>query len=97
MTIKEIIVEVSFNFTGNDKRCAGKLKIEYDYLKFTIYIEVDRKNKNELITVTARNFVKKDTNDKRKDADVEVERIPEKSLYKLLWRSIAEDFKKIMV
>ena len=95
MTIKEIIVEVSFNFTGNDKGCAGKLKIEYDYLKFTIYIEVDLKNKNELITVTARNFVKKDTNDKRKDADVE--RIPEKSLYKLLWRSIAEDFKKIMV
>ncbi|MBC7607250.1 MAG: hypothetical protein H7199_09905 [Burkholderiales bacterium] len=97
MTTKEIIVEVSFNFTGNDKGCLGKLKAEYDYLKYTIYIKDDRKNKIELMTFNARNFVKKDTNDKLKDPAVEVERIPEKSFYNLLRRSIVEDFKNIMV
>lgn len=97
VAIKGIIDEVSFNFTGNDKGCEGKFKVEYDDLKFTIYKKDDRKKKNKLMTFIARIFVKKDTNDKLTNAAIEVERIPEKSFYNLLWRSIAEGFKKILV
>ena len=97
MTMKGILDEVSFNFIGNDKGCEGTLRVEYHDLKFTIYKKDDRKKKNKLMTFIAGIFVKKDTNDKLRDTVIKVEHIPEKSFYNLMWRSIAEGFKKILV
>ena len=71
--------------------------MKYHDLKFTIYKKDDRKKKNKLITFITRIFVKKDSNDKLKDAAIEVDRIPEKSFYNLLYRSVLEGFKKILV
>lgn len=97
VTTKGIIDEVRFNFTGNDKMSSGKFGVEYDDLKFTIYQKEDRKKKNKLLTFVAEIFVKKDTKEKLKDVQIEVERTPEKSFYNLLWISIAEGLKKILV
>lgn len=97
ITTKGIIDEVRFNFTGNDNGSAGKFKIEYDDLKFTIYQKDDRKKKNKVLTFIAKIFVKKDTKDKLKDAHISIIRIKEKSFYNLLWRSIQEGLKKILV
>jgi hypothetical protein len=97
VTTKGTIDEVRFNFTGNDNISAGEFKVEYDDLKFTVYKKDNPKKKNKFLTFVTRIFVKKDTKDKLKETDVQVERIPEKSFYNLLWRSIEEGLKKILV
>lgn len=97
VTIEGMMDEIYFNFNGNDKTASGEFAVKYDDLKFTIYKKDDRKKKNKVLTFVSRIFVKKDTNDKVKDAKVELERIPEKSFYNLLWRSVAEGLKKILI
>ncbi|WP_300566252.1 hypothetical protein [Flavobacterium sp.] len=97
ITAKGILDEVYFNFTGNDKTSKGNFGINYDDLKFTIYRENDRKKKNKFLTAIARIFTKKDTKEKVKNTAIEIERIPEKSFYNFLWRSIQEGLKKLLI
>lgn len=97
VTTKGTLDEVRFNFTGNDNMSSGKFAVEYDDLKFTIYKKDNPKKKNKLLTFVAKIFVKKDTKDKLKSTDIEVQRIPEKSFYNLLWRSVQEGLKEILV
>jgi hypothetical protein len=94
---KGIIDQMHFDFTGNDKQVAGKFAVEYDDLEFKIFKKDNRKKKNKLATFIAKVFVQKDTNEKLKNVDVELERIPEKSFYNFLWRSIAEGLKKVLI
>lgn len=96
ITAKGILDEIYFNFTGNDKTSKGDFAINYDDLKFTIYRENDRKKKNKFLTAIARIFIKKDTKERVKNTQIEVERIPEKSFYNLFWRSVAEGLKKLL-
>jgi hypothetical protein len=97
VTTKGTLDEVRFNFTGNDNGSAGEFKVEYDDLKFTVYKKDNPKKKNKLLTFVAKIFVKKDTDEKLKSTHVNVMRIKEKSFYNLLWRSIQEGLKKILV
>lgn len=97
VTTKGVMDQVHFNFAGNDLSNSGDFAVNYDDLKFIIYKKNDRKKKNKLLTIVANVFVKKDTKDKIKDTHVEVERIPEKSFYNLLWRSVAEGLKNILI
>lgn len=97
VTTKGIIDELRFDFTGNNSRNSGEFKVEYDDLKFTVYQKDNRKKKNKLLTFVSKIFVKKDTKDRLKNVSIEVKRIPEKSFYNLLWRSIAEGLKQILV
>lgn len=95
--VKGDLDEVYFNFTGNDNHAKGDFAINYDHLKVSIYKKNDRKKKNKLLTAVANLFVKKDTKDKVKSAEIAVDRIQEKSFYNYLWRSIAEGLKKILI
>ncbi|MEO8516485.1 MAG: hypothetical protein ABI426_07065 [Flavobacterium sp.] len=97
ITAKGMLEEVHFNFNGNDKISTGNFAINYDDLKFTIYRQNNPKKKNKFLSAIASIFVKKDTEEKVKYTEVEVERIPEKSFYNFLWRSIAEGLKKLLV
>lgn len=97
VTTKGVIDKVRFNFAGNDKGSAGEFKVEYDDLKFTVYKKNNPKKKNKALTFITRIFVKKDTKDKLKEAHIEVARVPEKSFYNLLWISIQEGLKKILI
>lgn len=94
---KGIIDQMHFDFTGNDKQVAGKFAVEYDDLEFKIFKKDNRKKKNKLATFIAKVFVKKHTDEKLKNVDVELERITEKSFYNFLWRSIAEGLKKVLI
>lgn len=96
-TAKGILDEVYFDFNGNDNGSKGKFGINYDDLKFTIYKKDDRKKKNKFLTAVASVFVKKDTKEKVKKADIEVVREKDKSFYNMFWKSIAEGLKKILV
>ena len=51
----------------------------------------------KLKSAIANLLVKNDSKDKTKTADIEIERIQEKSFYNFLWRSIAESLKKILI
>ena len=94
---KGIIDQMHFDFTGNDKQVNGKFAVEYDDLEFKIFKKDNRKKKNKLATFIAKVFVKKDTDEKLKNVDVELGRIQEKSFYNFLWRSIAEGLKKVLI
>ncbi|MNE75808.1 hypothetical protein D3C80_1720000 [compost metagenome] len=89
--------EVYFNFTGNDVRSKGDFAIKYDDIKVTIYQKNNRKKKNKFLSAVGNLFVKNDSDEKIKEAEVEVERIPEKSFYNFFWRNIGEGLKKTLL
>ncbi|MDP2159280.1 MAG: hypothetical protein Q8K02_02260, partial [Flavobacterium sp.] len=89
--------EVFFNFSGNDLKSSGSFAIKYNDLKVTVYKKNSRKEKNKFLTAVGNLFVKKDSGEKLKEVEVEVDRIPEKSFYNFLWRNIGEGLKKTLL
>ncbi|RZJ45544.1 MAG: hypothetical protein EOO19_11050, partial [Chryseobacterium sp.] len=86
-----------FNFYGNDDISKGNASLEYDDLKVKLFKKKHPEKEAKLKSAIVNLFVKNDSKDKPKNADVEVERIKEKSFYNFLWRSIAESLKKILI
>lgn len=97
VTTQGTIEQVNFNFIGNDLKSRGNFAVEYDDLKFTIYQKDEREKKNKFLTFVSRIFVKKTTKDRLKSTDIEIERIPEKSFYNFLWRSVGEGLKQVLI
>jgi len=86
-----------FNFYGNDDISKGNASLDYDDLKVKLYKKKDPEKEAKLKSAIANLLVKNDSKEKAKTADVELERIKEKSFYNFLWRSIAESLKKILI
>ncbi|RKR10730.1 hypothetical protein C8C83_2409 [Flavobacterium sp. 90] len=86
-----------FNFYGNDNNAKGNATLDYEDLKVKLFKKNDREKEAKLKTAVANLLLKNDSGDKSKKADVELDRIPEKSFYNFLWRSIAESLKKILI
>lgn len=97
VSAKGTLDAVHFKFTGNDLRDSGDFAIKYDDLKLKIYKKDDRSKVNKLFTAVGNLLVKNDTKGQIKNVRVSLERIPEKSFYNFLWRSIAEGLKKTMI
>jgi hypothetical protein len=97
LSAKGVLDEIYFDFHGNDDGSKGSFGINYDDLKFTVYKKNDQRKKNKLLTAVAKIFIKKDTNEKVKHADIEVAREKDKSFYNLFWKSIADGLKKILL
>lgn len=89
--------EVFFNFAGNDLKSSGNFAIKYNDLKVIVYKKNSRKEKNKFLSAVGNLFVKKDSGEKLKEVEVEVDRIPEKSFYNFLWRNIGEGLKKTLL
>ncbi len=94
---KGVIDRVYFNFSGNDNGAGGDFAIEYDDLKVEIFRKKDRKKKNKILSAIANLFVKNDTNEEVTTAEVAVTRDKQKSFFNLLWISLADGLKKILV
>ncbi|WP_269237699.1 hypothetical protein [Flavobacterium flavigenum] len=86
-----------FNFYGNDIISKGNASLDYHDLKVKLYKKKKPEKEAQLKSAIVNLLVKNDSNDKTKTADVELERIQEKSFYNFLWRSIAESLKKILI
>ena len=86
-----------FNFYGNDNISKGNASLDYDDLKVKLYKKKDPEKEAKLKSAIVNLLVKNDSKEKTKTADVELERIQEKSFYNFLWRSIAESLKKILI
>lgn len=86
-----------FNFYGNDNSAKGNATLDYEDLKVKLFKKKDREKEAKFKTAVANLLLKNDSGDKSKKADVELDRIPEKSFYNFLWRSIAESLKKILI
>ncbi|PWB24023.1 hypothetical protein [Flavobacterium sp. HTF] len=86
-----------FNFYGNDDISKGNASLEYDDLKVKMFKKKNPEKEAKLKSAIVNLLVKNDSKDKPKNADVEVERIQEKSFYNFLWRNIAESLKKILI
>lgn len=97
VTTEGTLNEVYFNFTGNDAMSQGEFAIKYDDFKLVVYQKNDRREKNKFLTTVGNLFVKNDSKGQVKGTKVEIERIPEKSFYNLLWRSIAEGLTNILI
>lgn len=96
-TTEGTLNEIYFNFTGNDKAAQGEFAIKYDNFKLTFYQKNNRKKENKFLTAVGNLFVKNDTKGQVKGTKVELERIPEKSFYNFLWRSICEGLLNIFI
>lgn len=93
-----IFDKIFFDFTGNDVSSMGKFAMEYDDLKVTIFKNgTAERKKNKFLTAVGNLFVKKDSKEKLKNANVKLDRIPEKSFYNFLWLNLAEGLKKILI
>ena len=86
-----------FNIIGNDKNAYGNASLEYKDLDVTFYKKDNPEKEAKLKSTLAKLILKKDSEDKSKQAQIELERIQEKSFYNFLWRSIAESLKKILI
>ncbi|PIF70210.1 hypothetical protein [Flavobacterium sp. 2] len=86
-----------FDFYGNDNISKGNASLDYDDLKVKLYKKEKPEKEAKLKSAIANLLVKNDSKDKAKTADIEIERIQEKSFYNFLWRSIAESLKKILI
>jgi len=86
-----------FNFYGNDNISKGNASLNYDDLKVKLYKKKNPEKEAKLKSAIVNLLVKDDSKEKPKTADVELERIQEKSFYNFLWRSIAESLKKILI
>ncbi|MDR7209820.1 hypothetical protein [Flavobacterium piscis] len=96
-TFTGVFNKYHFNFYGNDDVSKGNASLDYDDLKVKLYKNKNPEKEAKLKSVVANLLVKNDSNEKVKSADVELERIQEKSFYNFLWRSIAESLKKILI
>ncbi len=94
---KGVLDRVHFKFKGNDRHSLGQFAIQYNDLKVKIYQKDDRSKVNKLLTAAGNLLVKNDSNGQIKNAEVSLERIPEKSFYNFLWRSVAEGLKKTVI
>lgn len=94
---KGVFNKYRFNFYGNDNISKGNASLDYDDLKVKLFKKKDPKKEAKLKSAIVNLLVKNDSKDKAKTADVELERIQEKSFYNFLWRSIAESLKKILI
>lgn len=86
-----------FDFYGNDNISKGNASLDYDDLKVKLYKKEKPEKEAKLKSAIANLLVKNDSKDKTKTADIEIERIQEKSFYNFLWQSIAESLKKILI
>ncbi len=86
-----------FNFYGNDDTAKGNASLDYDDLKVKLYKKKNPEKVAKLKSAIVNLVVKNDSKDKAKTAEVELDRIQEKSFYNFLWRSIAESLKKILI
>lgn len=86
-----------FDITGNDKNAYGTVSLQYKDLDVTFYKKNKPEKEAKLKSAIAKLILKKDSNGTSKKAEIELERIQEKSFYNFLWRSIAESLKKILI
>ncbi|CAM3341827.1 DUF748 domain-containing protein [Flavobacterium longum] len=96
-TFKGSLDEVYFNFSGNDNGSKGDFAINYDDLKVSIYKKKQPKKKNKIVSAIANLFVKDDTKDKVTTAKVSVPRAQDRSFFNLLWKSMEEGLKKVLL
>lgn len=97
VSVKGNLDKVYFNFTGNDISNKGDFALKYDDLKVEIYKKEKRLQLNKFLSTLGNLFIKEDSDEALKTTRVEVERIQEKSFYNLLWISIADGLKKIII
>lgn len=87
----------AFDIIGNDKKAKGTASLKYKDLNVTFYKKNKPEEEAKLKSAVVNLILKKDSKGATKQADIELERIQEKSFYNFLWRSIAESFKKILI
>ncbi|MCR5860827.1 hypothetical protein LRS05_01085 [Flavobacterium sp. J372] len=95
-TAEGTIKELRYTMNGNRNSATGTFAMEYDDFKVDIY-KKDGKEKNKFLSAIGNLIVKNDSNDKLKNADIEVVRLKDKSVFNFLWRFLQEGLKKTLL
>lgn len=82
--------KVLFDYRGNDEGAGGKFAVEYDDLKFKAFQKKNPEKKSKVMTAVANLLVKKDSKERLKNAEVNVEREKHKSFYNLFWKCMQD-------
>lgn len=97
VSFKGNLEKVLFNFKGNDKGSAGDFALQYRDLKVKFYKKKNPKKVNKFKTAVANLLIKNDSKGQTKNVKIEIDRDQDRSFYNLLWKSIAEGLKKILI
>lgn len=87
----------NFNITGNDTNAYGTASLKYKELDVTLFKKEEPNKKAKLKSTLANLLIKKDSDGTYKEAQMELDRIQEKSFFNFLWRGVAESLKKILI
>lgn len=96
-TTKGILDKVYFNFNGNDVNAKGDFALQYHDFKVKLYKKKKPEKEAKLKSAIGNLFIKDDSDGELKTAEVELDRIQEKSFYNFFWRCIAEGLIKILL
>lgn len=84
------VVSLAFNYSGNNNRARGDMRVQYDDFKI-IVLQKDGRKKNKFLSAIANLFVKNDAITKDiVHKDLEVERVKTKSFWNYFWLMIRE-------
>ncbi|MGV3460066.1 MAG: hypothetical protein ACO1N9_06395 [Flavobacterium sp.] len=95
-TAEGTISDLRYTMNGNRNSANGTFAINFDDFKVDIY-KKDGKEKNKFLSAIGNLIVKNDSNDKLKNADIQVVRLKDKSVFNFLWRFLQEGLKKTLL
>lgn len=90
------IKDLRFTMNGNKENAKGTFAINYDDFKVEIY-KKDGKEKNKFFSAIGNLVVKNDSDNKMKNADIQVVRLKDKSAFNFLWRFLQEGLKETLL
>ena len=93
------IKNYTFNIKGNDVKATGEALLLYDHLKIDLLKNTEEEIKKKSVTSFVANILIKDqnpSNGKTRTAQIEFNRIMNKSFFNLVWKSIFDGVKRSM-
>ena len=85
-----------FNYAGNSVGANGDFAVDYEDLEITV-LKKDSRKKNKLLTTVGNLFVKKESVEKKHEAQVSFDRLQDKGFFNLLWKTTAEGLKQTLL
>lgn len=95
-TANGTIKDLRFNMNGNKENASGTFAINYNDFKVEIY-KKDGKEKNKFFSAIGNLVVKNDSDNKLKNANIQVVRLKDKSAFNFLWRFLQEGLKETLL
>lgn len=87
VSVQGAIEELRFDFSGDDYKASGEMRMMYDELKFE-WLKEDGQEKHKVLSAVTNMFLKNKMTGPAEKENIEVERVRTKSFWAYLWKMI---------